>query len=161
MQLAADETGQTCVLSIRVRRKPAIFIVRYFMSDTMVLAAGVGALFINPAIPPLLGGRCSIIIIAILATMNGSLNRDYGLNKPSYLIKPDIVAIINMGYLALCLVLTVVVHWQFRNDQVTPPLCSRCVPPCSTPPHPHPTPPQPHPTSPPRARPNGQKWVRL
>ena len=104
----------TCVIKIRMRRNPTVYILKAFLPDLIVMCIGMASLFINPQIPPLFGGRCSILIISMLITMNGSLNRNNGLGKLSYLLKIDFVALGNLIMLLTAMFCSIIIHQCFR-----------------------------------------------
>jgi len=111
-------SSETCVLRIRLRRNPMVYTLKAFVPDLIVMCIAMASLFINPAIPPLFGGRCSILILCILITMNSSLNRNNGLGRLSYLLKIDFVALINLATLLLSMGLSIIVHMAFRFDKL-------------------------------------------
>ena len=104
----------TCVVKMRLRRNPTVYILKAFLPDLIVMCIGMASLFINPQIPPLFGGRCSILIISMLITMNGSLNRNNGLGKLSYLLKIDFVALGNLSMLLFAMICSIIIHQCFR-----------------------------------------------
>jgi len=93
-----------------------VYAMKAFLPDMVVTSAGMFVMFINPQIPPLFGGRCTVLIVAMLITMNRSLNRDNKLGKVSYLLKVDIVALLNLILLLLALIASIIIHYQFRNN---------------------------------------------
>lgn len=72
------------------------------------------SLFIEPN--NLFSTRCSILIIAILITMNSTLNRNNGLGRLSYLLKIDYIAVLNLALLLMAMALTITIHVCFRYD---------------------------------------------
>lgn len=118
LDAGGDSNEKTCVIRFRVRRNPLVYTLKAFVPDMIVMCIGMASLFINPAIPPLFGGRCSMLIIAMLITMSASLNRNNGLGKLSYLLKIDFVAILNLAMLLLAMGCSVVVHLCFRFEKI-------------------------------------------
>ena len=45
------------MLKLRVQRDPTTYMIKAFIPDCLVMGFGMAALFINPRIPPLMGGR--------------------------------------------------------------------------------------------------------
>jgi len=111
-----DGAAETCSIRINIRRNPTVYLLKAFIPDMIIVTIGMLSLFINPAIPPLFGGRCSILIIAMLITMNSSLNRNNGLGRLSYVLKVDINALGNLGLLLIAMACSVIVHQMFRYE---------------------------------------------
>jgi len=105
---------QSCVLTFRVRRNPLIYIMKAFLPDFCVMTIAMVSLFIEPN--NLFSTRCSILIIAILITMNSTLNRNNGLGRLSYLLKIDYIAVLNLALLLMAMALTITIHICFRYD---------------------------------------------
>ena len=59
-----------CTMRLVIRREQVGYMSRSFVLDCFVVIAGMTSLFLDPTIPPLLGGRCSLLILAMLITMN-------------------------------------------------------------------------------------------
>ena len=116
MYLDADNS-EMCTVRIRLRRNPLVYTVKAFLPDLIVMIFGMASLFINPVIPPLFGGRMSILILATLITMNSSLNRNNGLGRLSYLLKIDFVALGNLVMLLTSVVCSIVIHQLFRFEK--------------------------------------------
>jgi len=93
-------------------------ISRSFVLDVVVGYAGMMALFLNPNVPPLLGGRCSLLILAMLITMNRFSGRNLGVGKLTTLVRIDYFAIFNALALLLALLSTVAVHMLARYGRV-------------------------------------------
>ena len=113
-----DGTDDACTVRIRLRRNPLVYTVKAFLPDLIVMIFGMSSLFINPAIPPLFGGRMSILILATLITMNSSLNRNNGLGRLSYLLKIDFVALGNLTMLLCSVVCSIAIHQCFRFEKI-------------------------------------------
>ena len=81
--------GEYCTLHIPMARQPLTYIVKYYIFDNFFMLAGVLSLYLNPDSPPLVGARCSIIILCMLLIVS-MLQRDLGIGQVSYLTIIDI-----------------------------------------------------------------------
>jgi hypothetical protein len=110
--------GRACELRLFLRRSPWKYFQQDFVLDVIVTLAGMTALFLDPTVPPLLGGRCSLLIVALLIVMNGFKNRDLGVGHISELVRIDFFTLFCATLLACGLWATVAVHMLWRKGSI-------------------------------------------
>ena len=59
-----------CEIRILVRRRTAPFVYKALFPVIITVVTGLLGLFLDPRVPPLVTGRCSLLIIAMLLTIN-------------------------------------------------------------------------------------------
>jgi len=107
-----------CTLTLKVERDVTTYLLKQFVMDVLVVFAGLLALFLDPNIPPLLGGRCGVLITGMLITMNRLSGTKLGLGAVNYLICIDYFSICNLGILVGALSSTMTVHLLYRQQSL-------------------------------------------
>jgi len=104
-----------CVLKIRIVRIPNGFIISNMVPTFLVVFGGLGAMWLDPAVPPLMGGRVSLMIVAMLVVVN--MGRAHKLRLSTTMWK-DWLTIVQVSLLLVGLLATLTVHMYARSHQV-------------------------------------------
>jgi len=105
----------SCYFDVHIRRHPTMFISKSIAIDTIIVTAALGALFANPAVPPLLGCRLGLLITGLLINVNKlSTSSASPVGLPAYPIATDFLGLINICVILSALVETVFVGWCHR-----------------------------------------------
>jgi hypothetical protein len=67
-----DVSEGACVIEIPLRRVPTAVIIGHLVPCLIVVFAGLGALWIDPTVPPLVGARVGLMVTAMLVVGNMS-----------------------------------------------------------------------------------------
>ena len=69
--ISSSRAGQSeCILHVHVVRDFTLFAIKRIVPGFLVVFAGLLALFLDPQAAPLVGGRCSLIILGMLVAAN-------------------------------------------------------------------------------------------
>ena len=105
-----------CEFIIRLDRKPLKYVVQTLLLETVTTLAGLLGLSINPTAPPLFGGRCSILIVAMLININKANHEPPNIGAQNELLLVDFFVLVNVVFLMLSLMISVVIHRHLLND---------------------------------------------
>ena len=67
---ASAATASTWILEVRLRRNPTSFLLSQTLPCVLVVFGGMGALYLDPASPPMMGARVGLMITAMLVVIN-------------------------------------------------------------------------------------------
>ena len=102
-----DGDVRTCQVTMTVRRNSAIFVVKQVLPSTIVMYAGMSALFMSAADHT--GDRAATILVAALILMV-NFQTDIGLGKITYLVWWDVFNLVSILQLAVILVTSLWEH---------------------------------------------------
>ena len=114
----AENEVYACVGAIYIRRNPNNYMTRDHLSGTLVVWTGLFALFLDPFIPPLLGGRCSLLIVTMLITINKMSSRNLHIGRVTYLLDVDYIAMTNVCILLVAVLSSVGIHVLNRKKMI-------------------------------------------
>jgi len=98
-----------CEIIVPVKRSTIVYFIQEFFPAVLIVFCGLGALWLEPTAPPLVGGRCSLIIIAMLLIINVSL-RGTTARTTNYIKWTDYVSWAQIMILFTALLETLTVH---------------------------------------------------
>jgi hypothetical protein len=113
---AGEDAVGICRLRVPIRRSSTVYIVKQLVPLIVIVMGALLALQMNPTIPPLLGGRTSMLIFAMVLISMKSGNAA-GLGEPIYLIWPDWLRVGQFVILLAALFDTIVVHRLIRHNE--------------------------------------------
>ena len=102
-----------CQLIFKIRRNNNIFIIKQLVPSIVISEAPLLSLYLDGTVPPLIGARASLHIIALLLVVTRA-NTDLGLGTLSSLIWTDEFALVQFFVILAGLVETIVVHALIR-----------------------------------------------
>ena len=59
-----------CEIQIPLKRQSLMFMMQRLLPQFLVVQGGLGAMWLNPNSPPLVGGRCGLLITSMLLVSN-------------------------------------------------------------------------------------------
>ena len=62
--------GQECTISFKLRRNPIMFLTQRLMPQFLIVQTGMLAMYLNPKMPPLVGGRVGLLVTTMLLVSN-------------------------------------------------------------------------------------------
>jgi len=105
-----------CPIILNVRRSNIVFIVKHLIPLVMIAEAPLLAMWLNPTIPPFVGSRITISIIAMLLVMSKSA-QDLGLGILTGIIWTDEFALVQFFMILSGLLETIFVVTLIRLDK--------------------------------------------
>lgn len=102
-----------CPVFLKIRRNNNIFIIKQLVPSIVISEAPLLSLYLDGTVPPLIGARASLHIIALLLVVTRA-NTDLGLGTLSSLIWTDEFALVQFFVILAGLVETIVVHALIR-----------------------------------------------
>jgi hypothetical protein len=114
LDLALLESRQdVCPLVLKIKRNNDLFIIKQLIPSIVISEAPLLSLYMDATVPPLVGARASLHIIALLLVVTRA-NNDLGLGTLSSLIWTDEFALVQFFVILAGLVETIVVHALIR-----------------------------------------------
>jgi hypothetical protein len=114
LDLALLESRQdVCPVVLKIRRNNDLFIIKQLIPSIVISEAPLLSLYMDATVPPLVGARASLHIIALLLVVTRA-NNDLGLGTLSSLIWTDEFALVQFFVILAGLVETIVVHALIR-----------------------------------------------
>ena len=112
--------GRTrCDMTIHLKRNPFVYLIKQASLDILIVITGLGAMNLNPALPPFFGARTSILMTSMLMTINKSVRKDLGFGRLGYMIVLDWFAIFDVSILLLAITLTINIHLIVQKGSIT------------------------------------------
>jgi hypothetical protein len=108
--LEVDEGA--CVVEIPLRRSPVAVVVGHLIPCLIIVFGGLGALWLDPTVPPLMGGRVGLMITAMLVVGNMSKSVQLRLTTVMWM---DFFSMAQFLLLLCALLGTIMVHYNLRN----------------------------------------------
>jgi len=105
----------SCHFHVHVKRSPTMYNMKSTVVDILVITCAFLALFLNPAVPPLLGGRFGILITGILIHVNKFSSWVSPVGVTTYPIFVDAFALINIAFITVALMVTAFVGFCHRQ----------------------------------------------
>jgi len=102
-----------CPVVLKIRRNNDLFIIKQLIPSIVISEAPLLSLYMDATVPPLVGARASLHIIALLLVVTRA-NNDLGLGTLSSLIWTDEFALVQFFVILAGLVETIVVHALIR-----------------------------------------------
>jgi len=102
-----------CPVVFKIRRNNNLFIIKQLIPSIVISEAPLLSLYMDATVPPLVGARASLHIIALLLVVTRA-NTDLGLGTLSSLIWTDEFALVQFFVILAGLVETIVVHALIR-----------------------------------------------
>jgi len=102
-----------CVLLLPIQRVSTVYIVQSFMPLCILVLGALMALQLNPTVPPMVGGRMSALIFAMVLVSLKSKG-GLGIGTPTYLVWTDYFRLGQFMLLILGLASTVTIHRLVR-----------------------------------------------
>ena len=97
--LSAD--GRSCQVRMAVQRLWARFFIKSVLPNVIVVFVGLLGLWLDPTKPPLVGGRCSLLVTATLLVSN-KLNQRTAIDQAQQSVAwNDLFALIQIGMLSM------------------------------------------------------------
>eukprot|EP00900_Chrysochromulina_parva_P022195 jgi/Chrpa1/4609/Chrysochromulina_OHIO_Genome00018962-RA len=114
LDLALLESRQdACPVVFKIKRNNDLFIIKQLIPSIVISEAPLLSLYMDATVPPLVGARASLHIIALLLVVTRA-NTDLGLGTLSSLIWTDEFALVQFFVILAGLVETIVVHALIR-----------------------------------------------
>ena len=82
---------------VTINPLPHMYVIKDLVPGIMIVFGGLLGLFLDPGAPPLVGGRCSLMIVAMLLVVNMSR----GAKRYPYFTCTDAVACVQLAMLLL------------------------------------------------------------
>jgi len=109
-----QDAGQdACPVVFKIKRNNDLFIIKQLIPSIVISEAPLLSLYMDATVPPLVGARASLHIIALLLVVTRA-NTDLGLGTLSSLIWTDEFALVQFFVILAGLVETIVVHALIR-----------------------------------------------
>mmetsp|Transcript_59090 Transcript_59090/g.97793 ORF Transcript_59090/g.97793 Transcript_59090/m.97793 type:complete len:718 (+) Transcript_59090:79-2232(+) len=116
--LASMPRVDLCEIRIKLERQPLVFTVTSLMPEAIIVTAGLLAIHLDPKVPPLLSGRCSLLAVGILIIINKSSTRTIDdIGRRNYLLLLDLFSLVNIFFLLLLLIETISVFKLIQQDK--------------------------------------------
>jgi hypothetical protein len=114
-QARSFRSADGCTLEIAIDRDFSSALVKEILPGCLIVLVGLLGSFLDPKHPPLMGGRVTLILVAILLVITQLARTSM---KFRYLTWLDVFSLVQMGILCLALCLSIDVHLLIRAGKV-------------------------------------------
>ena len=102
--------GLSCMVTIPIQRKFISYLIKDLSPSLIIVFGGLFGLFLDPSAPPLVGGRCTLMIVSMLLVVNGNAK----LKRYPYMMWTDLLMTSQLAILLAALGETMIVHQHMR-----------------------------------------------